>query len=79
MVSITEPIKTEPTKKNSLLRPRLTHVEISIVNNCLRFFLERFNGAKLDNETKRSLEYVRRLQKRFEKLEQGKGFLRPRR
>jgi hypothetical protein len=69
----------EPLKKNDdILRP-LTRAEVGVINDCLGFFLEQFNGAKLDSETKRSLEWVRRLHLRFERLEQGKGFLRPRR
>jgi hypothetical protein len=75
MVTVTEPIK----KNDDTLRPRLTRAEVSIINDCLGFFLEQFNGAKLDSETKRSLEWVRRLHLRFERLDQGKGFLRPRR
>ena len=75
MVLATEPIDK---KNKDFLRPRLTRVEVEAIKLCLVFFIQRFNGSNLDANAK-TLRWIKRLHLRFERLEQGNGFLRPRR
>jgi len=65
----------EPLDKNKILRPRLSVKEAGVITVILEDFVKRHEALKDD----KVVVLIRQLQRRFERLEQGNGFLRPRR
>lgn len=66
---------TEPLKEEDMIRPRLSKLEVQVIASSLTLLMNRLNGT----EDKKSLEWIKRLSERFEHIQNGSKFLRPRR
>jgi hypothetical protein len=58
-----------------IVRPRLSIKEIGILALLLEDFVKQHEKLKDD----KAIAWIKQLQRRFQRLEEGKGFLRPRR
>ena len=69
----------EPIKKRNFIRPRLSMTEVEAITLSLGYAIRRLEDSNSDdsNGTK-AVEWVKRLHKRFEHLNNGSEFLRPR-
>jgi len=69
----------EPIKKRNFIRPRLSMTEIEAIMLSLGYAIRRLEDSNSDDPKEREIvEWVKRLHKRFEHLNNGSEFLRPR-
>ena len=69
----------EPIKKRNFIRPRLSTTEIEVILLSLGYAIKRLEDSNSDDPKEvKMVEWVKRLHKRFEHLNNGSEFLRPR-